>query len=70
MNIQKNVPMPTSKRSRKYPFLDMAVGDSVFFDGEEVNGKAYRAAMSTGTRHDLRFVARRENNGLRIWRAE
>ena len=62
--------MPTSKRSRKYPFLDMAVGDSVFFDGEEVNGKAYRAAMSTGTRHDLRFVARRENNGLRIWRAE
>ena len=70
MNIQKNVPMPTSKRSRKYPFLDMAVGDSVFFDGEEVNGKAYRAAMSTGTRDDLRFVARRENNGLRIWRAE
>ena len=70
MNIQKDVPMPTSKRSRKYPFLDMAVGDSVFFDSEEVNGKAYRAAMSTGTRHDLRFVARREDNGLRIWRAE
>tara|TARA_R110000803_G_C11771085_1_gene295287 strand:+ start:426 stop:572 length:147 start_codon:yes stop_codon:yes gene_type:complete len=48
----------------------MAVGDSVLFEKEDVNGKAYRAAMSTGTRHGLRFVARREDNGLRIWRAE
>jgi hypothetical protein len=70
MQIQKDVPIPTSKRSRKYPFLDMAVGDSVLFEKEDVNGKAYRAAMSTGTRHGLRFVARREDNGLRIWRAE
>jgi hypothetical protein len=70
MNIQKDVPMPTSKRSRKYPFLDMAVGDSVYFEEEDINGKAYRAAMSTGTRHSLRFVARREDNGIRIWRAE
>jgi hypothetical protein len=70
MQIDTSVPMPISKRSRKYPFLDMSVGDSVYFEEEDINGKAYRAAMSTGTRHGLRFVARRENNGLRIWRSE
>jgi len=48
----------------------MSVGESVYFDGEEVNGRAYRAAMSTGRRHNQKYVARREDNGLRIWRAE
>jgi len=70
MKIETDVPVPVSTRSRKYPFLDMAIGDSVVFEGEEVNGKAYRAAMSTGTRHEMRFVARREGEALRIWRAE
>jgi len=70
MKIETDVPVPVATRSRKYPFLDMAVGDSVVFEGEEVNGKAYRAAMSTGTRHEMRFVARREGEALRIWRAE
>jgi hypothetical protein len=70
MEIEKDVPVPISNRARKYPFLDMAVGDSVFFAGEKVNGRAYRAAMSTGRRHDQKFVARKGDNGLRIWRAE
>jgi len=70
MEIEKDVPVPVSTRSRKYPFLDMAEGDSVFFVGEKINGRAYRAAMSTGRRHDQKFVARKEDDGLRIWRAE
>ena len=70
MNIETDVPVPVSTRSRKYPFLDMAIGDSVVFEGQQVNGKAYRAAMSTGTRHGMRFVARREDEALRIWRSE
>jgi hypothetical protein len=68
MKIETDIPLPKSSRARKYPFLDMAVGNSVYFDGEDVNGRAYRAAMSTGKRHDQKFVARREDNGLRIWR--
>jgi len=70
IEIETDVPVPVSTRSRKYPFLDMAVGDSVVFDGEGVNGKAYRSALSTGTRHNLKFVARRENEALRIWRTK
>jgi hypothetical protein len=48
MKIETDVPLPESSRARKYPFLEMLVGESVYFDGEEVNGRAYRAAMSTG----------------------
>ena len=70
MKIETDVPLPESSRARKYPFLEMSVGESVYFEGEEVNGRAYRAAMSTGRRHNQKYVARREDNGLRIWRAE
>ena len=36
MKIEKNIPMP--KGRSKYPFRDMAVGDSLFFDNY-VDGK-------------------------------
>lgn len=68
--IDKNVPVPTEQRACKWPFTSMQVGDSVLFDGEKVNGKAYRSAMAMGARRKQKFVARREGNGLRIWRAE
>ena len=50
--------------------LEMDIGDSVFFAEEQVNGKAYRAAMSVGRRQHRKYVARREDEGLRIWRSE
>jgi hypothetical protein len=68
--IDKNVPVPTEKRACKWPFATMEVGDSVWFQDEKVNGKAYRSAMAMGARRGTKFVARRENDGLRIWRAE
>tara|TARA_R110002124_G_C8775429_1_gene500319 strand:+ start:652 stop:864 length:213 start_codon:yes stop_codon:yes gene_type:complete len=70
MKIETDIPLPVATRSRKYPFLEMSVGDSIFFDGEKVNGRVYRAAMSTGRRNNQKYVARREDSGLRIWRAE
>jgi hypothetical protein len=69
MKIETDIPVPASTRSRKYPFLDMQVGESIWFD-EKVNGKAYRSSLSTGTRHNLKFVTRKEDGGIRIWRAE
>tara|TARA_R110002126_G_scaffold42791_1_gene123153 strand:+ start:8 stop:217 length:210 start_codon:yes stop_codon:yes gene_type:complete len=67
MKIETDIPVPVSTRSRKYPFLDMQVGESIWFD-EQVNGRAYRSALSTGTRHGLKFIARKENSGIRVWR--
>jgi hypothetical protein len=70
MKIDKDIPVPKSTRARKWPFIEMDIGDSVFFAEEQVNGKAYRAAMSVGRRQHRKYVARREDEGLRIWRSE
>lgn len=70
MQIETNVPLPEFARSTKYPFSHMAVNESVFFAGEDINGKVYRAALACGVRHAKRFIARREGKGIRIWRSE
>jgi hypothetical protein len=46
----------------------MEVGESVAYPGEDLNGRAYRAAKSCGDRHNKKFIARREGDGIRIWR--
>ena len=70
IRIEKGVPIPNGDRIRKYPFGNMQVGDSAFFPGEKVNGRAYRASRSMGTRNNTKFVARPEADGIRIWRTE
>jgi hypothetical protein len=68
MKIEKDVPLPRGSRATKYPFTHMDVGDSVFFSDEKVGGKAHKAAISCADRHNKKFIARREGDGIRIWR--
>lgn len=65
--IDKNIPPPAGKVT-KWPFINMGVNDSVFFRGEDMNGRAMRAARAVGMRHDKKFVGRLERGGIRIWR--
>ena len=67
-DIKKDIPIPRGERATKYPFSDMEVGESVAYPNEDLNGKAYRAAKSCGDRHNKKFIARREGDGIRIWR--
>jgi len=68
MTIDKSIPVPSSTRARKYPFIEMEVGDSVLFENETLGGKAYKAANAVGYRYEREYVARNENGGIRIWR--
>ena len=68
MKIDKHIPIPRGDRAAKYPFADMEVGESVAYPDEALNGRAYRAAKSCGDRHSKKFIARREGDGIRIWR--
>jgi hypothetical protein len=68
IKIEKDVPLPRGSRATKYPFTHMDVGDSVFFPDEKVSGKAHKAAISCAERNNMKFVARREEDGVRIWR--
>jgi len=65
--IEKNIPVPRSTRQRKYPFVDMEPGQSAFFE-EKLGGKAYKAANAVGYRYNRKYIARREDGGIRIWR--
>ena len=70
MKIENDVPMPKATRSTKYPFRDMSVGESVFFDNEP-NGSHSNPAISAhmlSKRDGVKFATRKECNGVRIWR--
>jgi hypothetical protein len=73
MQIEKDVPMPTSKgrgRPPKYPFGKMEIGDSFFvnFTGDASRCNEVVAAYQYGRQNNKAFSARKEDGGIRIWR--
>jgi len=72
MDIEKEVPAPdvTGRKGppRKYPFADMEIGDSVFVEGENSQGRAALAARAHGNFKQKKFAARTQEGGVRIWR--
>lgn len=78
MQIDKNVPPPVKRaapitsapRQRRYPFEQMAVGESVFYPdepkGHQSNPAAY--ARKYGQRSGKVFTAKVSDGGVRIWR--
>ena len=70
MYVEDEVPIPKTPRATKYPFATMDIGQSVVYPAQKISGKAYKAAMAMGGRRGWKFIARRENDGLRIWRKE
>lgn len=62
--IEKNVPLPRGSGRAKYPFAEMAVGDSIV-----VEAKGLSAAHHYGRRNGVRFTVRRLGDGtVRVWR--
>lgn len=73
MEIDKGIPIPSGagrQGGRKYPFADMEIGDSVFFEGSASYGKEHNAARVYGRRTGKKFTARTTRGGVRIWRVE
>ena len=71
--IEKNVPMPAKQKRghfRKYPFAEMAIGQSFELDNLNDYLLARTAGVSFGRVHSKRFSGRRSGDGGRIWRVE
>jgi len=72
MEIEKGIPIPSSftDARRKYPFVDMEVGDSVFFPLEDFAERKKIAASAYGCGRDnnRKFTIRNVEGGIRIWR--
>lgn len=66
IQIEKNVPLP-DEQGANIPLKRMEIGDSVFVDGEDLQGLAaqvYKVSKKQG----MKFVQRREGAGIRVWR--
>ena len=65
MEVSKDVPVPPDKR--RYPYKVMEVGESFLVAGgrlQVVCNANYRA----GKKLARKFIARREEGGVRVWR--
>ena len=73
IKIDKNIPIPPNNsqggRPSKYPWRDMAVGDSFRVEGKTCNAVTGMAS-SAGKRLGMKFTVRTEDGGHRIWRTE
>ena len=70
LNITIDKHIPLASRS-KYPFEEMALGDSFFVPGRTISQmSAVSCAASRRTKHKYSCRSRRENatNGIRVWR--
>jgi hypothetical protein len=67
MKIDKGVKMPSRK---SYHWQDVQIGDSIFYDDEPkaTQSNPSISARSWGYANNAKFSARKEGNGVRIWR--
>jgi hypothetical protein len=73
IKIEKGVPIsfPKMGRPTKYPWADMAPGDSFFVPVDSGNIELRRQCLRRcATAQKIKIATRKENGGLRIWRIE
>lgn len=75
IKIEDGVKMPPPRKGynhhrTKYPFAEMQVGQSIFFEKGDPDGRrAMEAAYKFGQRRGLKFIVRHDEGSVRIWRA-
>lgn len=65
LDVEKDVPVPEARK--RYPYREMEVGDSFFVEGggiQNVCNQNYRMGKKLG----MSFIARKEAEGVRVWR--
>jgi hypothetical protein len=71
VKIEKNIPIPGIRGgalTRKYPFNEMEVGDSIFVEKRKGLYNPGNAAGNYGKTHGMKFSVRKVEGGFRIWR--
>jgi hypothetical protein len=67
IEIEKDRPLPEERVRNSYPFKQMEVGDSFHVEGvnmQVVLNANYRAGKQLGAK----FIARKDERGVRVWR--
>lgn len=72
--IDKDIPIPEAGNKGAWPFAKMAIGDSLFEKGATSSGqsKLRAGAAGWGARQTpkAKFIGRKVEGGVRVWRTE
>lgn len=66
--IEKGIPVPPEKDTKKYPFKEMQIGDSFFIPGAKTSAVISGPITYRKTRYREQYMCRCVDGGLRVWR--
>jgi hypothetical protein len=68
--IDKGIPLPKSPiQGSKYPFREMEIDDSVFFEDQYHSITSIRSAITYARKSTgWEFTTRKQKGGIRVWR--
>jgi len=69
IEVEKNIPIPPEKKRNVYPYKQLEVGESFFVPTGKIQ-IVCNANYRTGKQLGKKFIARKESEGVRVWRTE
>ena len=69
IEVEKNIPIPPEKKRNVYPYKVMEIGESFFVPAGKLQ-IVCNANYRTGKLLDRKFIARKDGEGVRVWRTE
>ena len=67
--VENNIPLPKIAKRNVYPYESMDIGDSFFLESANPQTVANNNYVR-GKKLGMKFIARKEGNGVRVWRIE
>jgi len=67
--VEVGIPVPAVRKSYKYPYHVMQVNESFKVDGVKLQTICNMNSRN-GKRLGRKFIARKEGDGIRVWRVE
>ena len=69
IEVEKNIPIPPEKKRNVYPYKSMEIGESFFIPTGKIQ-IVCNANYRTGKQLNKKFIARKDKEGVRVWRTE
>jgi len=69
IEVEKNIPIPPEKKRNVYPYKIMECGESFFIPQGKIQ-IVCNANYRTGKQLSKKFIARKDKEGVRVWRTE
>ena len=67
--VEKNIPIPPEKKRNVYPYKVLEIGESFFVPAGKLQ-IVCNANYRTGKLLDRKFIARKDGEGVRVWRIQ